>query len=259
MSCFTRLLWAWAATPWTHANFRSCTKRNCACFPRSSPWARGDNAHYGRSGINYVKMLHATQAVTFDRPVPVDGKVLVDSRVTDAFDKGERGALIMTETVIRDEKSGERIARMDVGIIARADGGFGGPTEGAPEPHPLPDRAPDISLDFPTQPIQALLYRLCRDRNPMHVDPKVAATGGFHQPVLHGLCTYGMACRAVLITYADYDPARIRSHDARFASPVFPGDMVTFDLWRDGDTVSFAGRVKARNVTVITNGKTVIS
>ena len=81
---------------------------------------------------------------------------------------------------------------------------------------------------------------------------------GFPRPILHGLCTYGLTCRAVLQTYADYQPERIKSHQARFSSPVFPGETVTVDLWRDGETVSFEARVKDRGVTVIKNGKTVL-
>jgi acyl dehydratase len=212
-----------------------------------------------RSGINYLRMLHASQTMTWHAPVPVDGRVIVDSRISDVFDKGpDHGALIVTETLVREEKSGELISSYYASILARADGGFGGPRDGAPEGHAVPDRAPDVSLDYQTKGNQALLYRLCCDRNPMHADPAVAAKGGFQQPVLHGLCTYGMACRAVLATYADYDTNRIRSHDARFAAPVFPGDVVTFDLWRDGAIISFEGRVKARNAKVITNGKTVL-
>jgi acyl dehydratase len=138
--------------------------------------------------------------------------------------------------------------------FARGDGGFGGPSDGAPEPHKTPERAPDMSVDIPTRPDQALIYRLSGDRNPLHSDPDIASAAGFPRPILHGLCTYGITCRAVLQTYADYDPAAIKHHAARFSSPVFPGETVSVDLWRDGDEVSFEARVKDRGVTVIRNG-----
>jgi len=143
-------------------------------------------------------------------------------------------------------------------FFARGDGGFGGPSEGQPEPHPIPARAPDASIDIPTRVDQAVIYRLSGDYNPLHIDPAFAKMAGFPRPILHGMCTYGITCRAVLQTYADYDGARIKSHQARFSAPVFPGETITVDLWRDGDVVSFEARVQARGVTVIKNGKTVL-
>ena len=113
-------------------------------------------------------------------------------------------------------------------------------------------------MDIPTSPDQALIYRLSGDYNPLHCDPAVAKAAGFPRPILHGMCTYGITCRAVLQTYAEYDPARFKSHQARFSSPVFPGETITVDLWRDGDVVSFEARIKDRGVTVIKNGKTVL-
>jgi acyl dehydratase len=122
----------------------------------------------------------------------------------------------------------------------------------------VPTRAPDKSLDFATSPDQALIYRLNGDRNPLHSDPDVAKRAGFPRPILHGLCTYGITCRAVLEGVTDFDPDQVLSHQARFSAPVFPGDVITVDLWIDGKTVSFEARVKARNATVIKNGKTVL-
>jgi acyl dehydratase len=142
--------------------------------------------------------------------------------------------------------------------FARGDGGFGGPSEGQPEPHKIPNRAPDMTVDITTRPDQALLYRLCGDRNPLHSDPEFAKRGGFDRPILHGMCTYGLSCRAVLQTYADYDPNAFKRHAVRFSSPVFPGETVSFDLWKDGNVVSIEGKVKSRNVTVIRNGMTVL-
>jgi len=103
-----------------------------------------------------------------------------------------------------------------------------------------------------------LLYRLNGDRNPLHADPEVARRAGFDRPILHGLCTYGITCRAVLQEIIDYDPTRILSHQVRFSSPVLPGDTIAVDLWRDGNVVSFEARAKERGVTVVKNGKTVL-
>jgi acyl dehydratase len=212
----------------------------------------------GISGINYLMVVHGSQKVEFHQPMPTSARITADSRVLGAYDKGPKGAIIFTETVLTDERSGEKLATLTGSTFARGDGGFGGPADGAPEPHEVPTRAPDQSVDLTTRPDQALLYRLSGDRNPLHSDPNVAKMAGFPRPILHGLCTYGLTCRAVLQTYADYQPERIKSHEARFSSPVFPGETITVDLWKDGDVVSFEARVKARDVTVIKNGKTVL-
>lgn len=213
----------------------------------------------GKTGINYLMVVHGEQSVTFHKPMPTEAEIIADSRIAGAYDKGPgKGAVIYTETVIKDAKSGEPIATLLGSTFARGDGGFGGPSDGAPAPHEVPSRAPDRSIDIPTRPDQALIYRLSGDRNPLHSDPSIATAAGFPRPILHGLCTYGITCRAVLQTYADYDPAKIKSHAVRFSSPVYPGETITVDMWKDGDTVSFEARVKAREVTVIKNGKTVL-
>ncbi len=110
-----------------------------------------------------------------------------------------------------------------------------------------------------TRPDQAFLYALSGDRNPLHADPSFAKMVGFPRPILHGLCTFGITCRAVLQAYADFDPARVKAHQARFSAPVFPGETVTVDLWRDGEVVSFEARVKDREAVVIKNGKSLLS
>jgi len=210
------------------------------------------------SQLNYLMVVHGEQKVELHKPLPVTGSFTATSRTIGAFDKGkDKGAVVVNETVWTDE-AGEKVATLTGSTFARGDGGFGGPSEGAPEPHAVPTRKPDISVPIDTRPDQALIYRLNGDRNPLHSDPDVAKRAGFPRPILHGLCTYGITCRAVLQEICDYDPDRILSHQARFSAPVFPGDTVTVDLWKDGDVVSFEARVLDRGATVIRNGKTVL-
>jgi acyl dehydratase len=210
------------------------------------------------SQINYLMMVHGEQKVELHKPLPVYGTFTAEGRTVGAWDKGEgKGAVVVQETTWTDEK-GELAATLTGSMFARGDGGFGGPTEGQPEPHQVPARAPDLSVDIATRPDQALLYRLNGDRNPLHSDPQSAKMSGFPRPILHGLCTYGITCRAVLQHVLDYDAEAIRSHQVRFSSPVFPGETITVDIWKDGKQISFEARVASRNVTVIKNGLTVL-
>ena len=210
------------------------------------------------SVINYLMVVHGEQKVELHRPLPTSGTFTAQGRTVGAYDKGkDKGAVIVNETVWTDE-AGEKVATLTGSTFARGDGGFGGPSEGQPEPHGIPDRKPDLSVDIPTREDQALLYRLNGDRNPLHSDPDSARRSGFPRPILHGLCTYGITCRAVLQAITGYDPDQIASHQARFSAPVFPGDTITVDLWKDGGVISFEARVKARGATVIKNGKTVL-
>ncbi|MDA9503998.1 3-alpha,7-alpha,12-alpha-trihydroxy-5-beta-cholest-24-enoyl-CoA hydratase [Bradyrhizobium sp. CCBAU 11386] len=209
------------------------------------------------SKLNLLMLVHGEQKVELHKPLPSSGTITATSRTMGAYDKGERGAVVVDESVWTDEK-GEKVATLTGSTFARGDGGFGGPSQGAPEPHAVPERKPDLLARFDTRPDQALLYRLNGDFNPLHSDPEVAKQAGFSRPILHGLCTFGITCRAVLQEFCDYDPTRILSHQARFSAPVFPGDAITVDLWQDRNVISFEARVVDRGATVIKNGKTVL-
>jgi acyl dehydratase len=207
---------------------------------------------------NYLMLVHGEQKVELHKPLPAAGTFTTENRTIGAFDKGkDKGAVLLNQTTWKDDK-GELVATLTGSSFCRADGGFGGPSEGQPEPHQVPTRKPDLSVDIATREDQALLYRLNGDRNPLHSDPDSAKRSGFPRPILHGLCTYGITCRAVLQAITCYDPDQIASHQARFSAPVFPGDTITVDLWKDGSQISFEARVAARNVTVIKNGLTVL-
>ena len=213
----------------------------------------------GEMNLNRLMVVDGERDIIFHKPLPVAAKITADSSVLDVFDKGkDKGAVIRHKTVLRNE-AGDELATLVASRFARGDGGFGGPSEGQPEPHKVPLRAPDRTVDITTRPDQALIYRLCGDRNPLHSDPEFAKRAGFPRPILHGMCTYGITCRGVLQTYADYDPAAFRQHAVRFSSPVYPGETVTMDLWKDGDVISFEARVKSRDVTVIKSGRTVLA
>ena len=207
-------------------------------------------------GYDYTKVVHGEQRLSLEKPLEPEGEIVCDSRVVSAFDKGVgKGAIINTETVAKDAKTGAKLYTLTSTTFARGDGGFGGPNGAGLEPHKLPDRKPDLTASAETRIDQALLYRLNGDRNPLHSDPELAKRVGFPVPILHGLCTYGTACRTILREVAKYDHTKITGFDVRFSSPVYPGETILTDMWVDGKTVSFRCRLKERDVTVINNGR----
>ena len=224
-------------------------------FASVAAWGAGP----GEMKLNRVMVVDGERDITFHKPLQTVAHITADSSVLAVFDKGkDKGAVIRHQTVLRNS-DGEALATLVASRFARGDGGFGGPSEGQPEPHQVPARSPDRTIDIATRPDQALIYRLCGDRNPLHADPEFAKRAGFPKPILHGMCTYGITCRGILQTYADYDPSAFKRHAARFSSAVYPGETVTLEMWRDGDVISFEAKVKARGITVIKNGMTVLA
>jgi len=215
-------------------------------------------ARPGVIDLNQVMLLDGEHDITFHKPIPAEASATADARVRGVYDKGkEKGAIIQNEVVVKDDKC-DKIVTIVSSIFARGDGGFGGPSEGTPEPHQVPRREPDRSIDIPIRPDQALIYRLSGDRNPLHGDPEFAHRAGFPKPILHGMCTYGLTCRALLQTYADYDPSAFHRHRVRFSAPLFPGEIITVNLWKDGNSISFEAHVRDRQVTVAKHGQTVL-
>ncbi len=212
-----------------------------------------------RPKMNFSMLLHGEQRLTLHQPLPSAAELLIRNRTTGVYDKGEgKGALVVNETEVT-LADGAPLYTLGSTSFYRGDGGFGGSAEGAPVPHPIPERSPDHVCELPQRVDQALIYALCGDRNPLHRDPEAARRGGFDVPILHGLCSYGIACHGVLKTLVDYDVAQIQTFDVRFSAPVFPGETQIVEMWVDGDVVSFRVRIKERDVISINNGKCVLS
>ncbi|MBE1536835.1 MaoC family dehydratase [Actinomadura algeriensis] len=193
--------------------------------------------------------VHGAQRVALPGPLPVGGEVEVVSTVARIADKGS-GALLEIEATGTDRATGTEVFSALTSLFLRGQG-WGEPTRGT-ERDPVPDREPDLVVEAPTDPGQALLYRLCGDRNPLHSDPAFAARAGFERPILHGLCTWGVTARVLLKELAAgglADPlGRVASYSGRFRAPVVPGEQLTIRAWRTGPdawahTTSAGGRV----------------
>ena len=215
-------------------------------------WAKAPD-----TGIDWRRLVHAEQSFVLHAPLPAAGRVIGHSRVTSILDKGpEKGAFLTQERDIVDGETGRKLASIAQVSMLRGDGGCGS-SEGAVAavPHRLPERSPDCICDLPTSAQAALIYRLSGDANPLHADPVVARAAGFSRPILHGLCTMGVACHAVLRSLLEYDPSRVRGMRVRFTAPVLPGDTLRTELWRDGEVVSFRTTAVERQVAVLGAGR----
>jgi acyl dehydratase len=208
------------------------------------------------SGVNWKLVLHGEQGVVLHRPLPPAGTVVARTVIDEIIDKGEdKGALVYSHRDVRDKETGALLASLSSTSFLRGDGGFGGPSGPTRAVHGLPERAPDIACDIATLPQAALIYRLSGDYNPLHADPEVAKTAGFPRPILHGLCTFGVAGHALLRALCGYDAARLKRMEVRFSSPVFPGETVRTEMWEEGGgRFGFRCKVVERDVVVINNG-----
>ena len=214
-------------------------------------WARDRD-----TGIDWVKMVNGEQGIILHKPLAGQGTVIGRPRIVEVIDKGAgKGALVFSERKVSDKATGDLIATVTQTTFCRADGGFGGPPRQAPEPHTLPTRAPDAVCDLGTRPEAALIYRLSGDRNPLHAEPAFAKQAGYPRPIMHGLGNFGISGHAVLKTFCGYDPSKLASFACRFSAPVFPGETLRTEMWRDGAVVSFRAKVVERDVIAVNNGR----
>ncbi len=205
-------------------------------------------------GIDRSKRVHGAQTVIYHSSPPVAGASTMLSGVVACYDKGaESGAIIITETEVRDASCNRLMATVRMTSFARADGGFGGPS-GSDAVYPAPDRPPDRVVPVKTSANQALLFRLLRDRNPLHADPASARAAGFDRPILHGLCQFGIAYRVALAQFMEFDTSRIREQHVRFSGPVYPGETLQFSFWQADEELFFNATVEGRSKPVMSHG-----
>ncbi len=200
--------------------------------------------------VNPAMILHGEQTVQVHATIPTAATVTNTARVADVWDKG-KGALVVLE-IVSSDPSGAALFTNRASIFIRGEGGFGGPS--GPEPADgAPSRSPDHIVESPTLPQQALLYRLSGDKNPLHADPAFAVFGGFDRPILHGLCSYGIVCKAVVDGVLGGDVAAVASFGARFTGVVFPGETIVTHMWREDDRWIVEASTVERGSKVLSN------
>ena len=204
-------------------------------------------------GWDAARVVHYADSLTLDRPLEEAGSLLIDSAVVSVVDQGaDTGALIVVESRARRARDDHPIFTLRRTLLARGDGGLGGPRGVAGvAPHAIPARAPDLSAVLTTRADQGLLFRLCRDREPGYVHPAASH--------LDESCIYGLACHAVLRVICEYDHTLISSFAASFAGAVTPGESLQAELWQDANVVSFRLRVPERDTVVLDNGRCVLA
>lgn len=213
-----------------------------------------------RTGADPVKLVHGEQDLRLLAPLPAAATLIARNRVVSLTDKGAgKGAVAVLLRELFDKASGQKLVESRNITFLRGDGGFSeksGVSDPGPVPLPLvPERAADFEVTLTSLPQAALLYRLSGDYNPLHADPDFSAKAGFERPILHGLCTYGMAARGVIEKALDNDASRLRRLAVRFTSPVWPGETVRYELWKtDGAALHLRATVDERKTVVLNNG-----
>lgn len=195
-------------------------------------------------------ILHGEQSIEIVEPLPLEGDFDFKTKILGVYDKG-KGMLMQQESLLVG--SGKVYAKMVSGVFVRGLGGFGGEKQPKEVVYEPPKRNPDAVVESSTSPHQAMVYRLSGDYNPLHADPNVAKKVGFPGPILHGLCSFGIATSSVLKQFGASNPALFKSVKVRFASPVFPGETLVTEMWKEGSKIIFQTKVKERNIVVLSN------
>ncbi|XP_040597765.1 peroxisomal multifunctional enzyme type 2 [Mesocricetus auratus] len=202
--------------------------------------------------INFAKVLHGEQYLELYKPLPRSGELKCEAVVADILDKGS-GIVIVMDVYSYSGK--ELICYNQFSVFVVGSGGFGGKrtSEKLKAAVAVPKRPPDAVLRDSTSLNQAALYRLSGDWNPLHIDPSFAGIAGFEKPILHGLCTFGFSARHVLQQFADNDVSRFKAIKVRFAKPVYPGQTLQTEMWKEGNRIHFQTKAQETGDIVISN------
>lgn len=233
-------------------------ERDLRAVPSMATMLAFDDSWLEEGGIELRHVVHGALDLLFHHPLARTGSAVVSSRIIGLGDKGAgRGGLVFQESTVAQGGVSAAIVRST--MFVRGAGGFGGSVGTEIEAAAVPAREPDETAEVTTAANQALIFRLLGDRNPLHIDPAVAEAAGFGRPILHGACTFGMACAEVLRRFCGRDTARLARFGARFAGPLYPGETLRFAFWRDGGGIAFRAFAAERDAIVLDNGLAVLA
>jgi len=241
------------ADPLDGDQLRYVYEKDLQAFPTQAVVIGADPIEQYDTGITFELLVHGEQSLVLYGALPAEGRVICRSRFASVYDNGPgRGAFVELVRELFNPATDAKIATSCIGLFSRGDGGFGGQRRAVV---PMAERPalPEVSVEVPTLSQQALLYRLSGDYNPLHADPETALRAGFERPILHGLATYGILGRVIVETFLGWRHERLRSLHTRFSAPVFPGETIRFDFWREGTNVCGEASVPERGVTVLKN------
>ena len=232
-----------------------CYEKNLKVIPSFSIASIFDFlSHYAaNSNINLAGILHGEQDLIFHNPIPTEGSLVTEGKITHMYDKGDKGALVIGESDTFSS-NGKKLFTSIITLFSRLDGGFGG--EAAPkETFKYPNKKPDFEIDATPTLDQPLIYRLSGDVFALHVDSEFAKMAGFEKPIMHGLCTYGYSCRALIQSLTPGEPEKVRRLKCRFSKPLYPGDPIKIQIWKTEDNTAVWKTINAKTGDeVITNG-----
>jgi acyl dehydratase len=241
--------------PFVYEDGLKAVPTQCVVLGHPGFWAKAPEL-----AIDWVKLLHGEHFFEMHRPLPVEGKVRAEHVFEAVDDKGsDKGAIIYVTKRLFDSATNALIATVRTVGFLRGDGGCGSHGTPPAPPSPLPEGRPDAAAEIRTLPQQALIYRLSGDYNPIHADPVPARKAGFERPILHGLCTMGVASRALIDMLTPGEPERLTSMFVRFSRPVYPGETIVTECFGKGLDVRFRCLVKERNVVVLDRGSATIA
>ena len=209
-------------------------------------------SHVGiESNVNLAGILHGEQELIFHNPIPPEGTLTTEGKITNYYDKGEgKGALVIAESDTY-HSNGKKLFTSILTIFSRLDGGFGGVN--APKKEIIfPDREPDFEVVDKPNADQPLIYRLSGDVFQLHVDPEFAKMSGFEKPIMHGLCTHGFACRALIKSLVPGEPEKVRKFNCRFSKTLYPGIDIKTQIWKTEEGKALWRTINSQN------GETVI-
>jgi acyl dehydratase len=199
--------------------------------------------------FNFAMLLHGEQEIILHKPIPPEATITSEGKVAELWDKG-KACLCVLE--IESKLDGEPLFTNRFSLFLRGEGGFGGES-GPKAGNVAPDRAPDGQIESTTLPQQALIYRLSGDKNPLHADPEFAKMAGFDTPIIHGLCSYGVVCKAVVDEVLGGDTDKVARYAARFRGVGYPGETYVTSYWKEGNQILIQSKSKERDEIVISN------